>query len=914
MPPHLQEACQPARLPGLLPDLHDAMRRGATLLTPTLRAARSCLQQYDRKQQREGAVAWHPPTVLAWNAWVGALWQETLVRGIDNRVLLNSLQERALWKHVISAETQPTPADLRLCQSATRLLGAYDVDSRYLRHAAEHTGINAQIFAAWYRRFEERCSAAGCLPAAFAEIEVSEHIRKRKLLPATEYVLYGFDSMTPAQEYLLAAVRSAGAHIRQIPACTPRQAPPRIVRCTDAHDEARTCAAWAREQLLSDPAATLAIVVPDLDNTRPELERELRAAIAPEYTDVTWAGQQPRYELSSGPALNRLRLIADALRFLRWCTGDLPVEDAGTLLRSPHLSLATSPERGAELDAFVLPKAKALRAELSMRSAACILRKHDERAGERLDAIASAANVMQRRSATYADCTGRVRELLHMANWPGPDPLSSEEFQAIDRWNEALDRLATLDFFGSKPTFSEAIAELAVISNEMLFAPKNAGAPVQVIALNEAAGSTASALWFLHADENTLSTPRSQHPFLPVALQRDLGMPGTSTARDEQTARLGLQHLAESAGQAIFSYAEVTGESSQRLSPLLEQLAAEWGATSVEAPFPAPPARPPLLETEEDSTPLPPLPPGTVHGGVAVITAQAQCPFRAFADHRLFASAPETLEAGYSYADRGDHVHTVLSAFWNEVHDHAALLEAANSYGPDGVSRRDALLRRLIGEVYTPSTDAWEAAYLEVQRERLFRLLAAWLDLEAKRPPFTVLEMEKKIPSAMLGPLHLELRVDRIDILTGGESEAKLLIDYKTGPAEPRDWFGERPDQPQLPVYAIAAGLQQVEALAFGKVNARDDYRCLKGRESTGNPFGLKRLKHTMQVQLSEWGNGLADLATAFAEGDTSVDPKEYPQTCEYCAQRMLCRVEASKPPEVDDDPTADDAEALEWQ
>ncbi len=558
MPAHLQEPLPAQGVSSLSGSIQAALLRGAILLTATPRAARDCLRRFDAQRQQEGSVsAWQAPVILPWNAWVNSLWRDAVVCGIESRVLLNTIQERALWTGAITGASQPvvSPASthVRMCMSALRLLGAYDVHSRF--HEQQGIGPNAETFATWFSRFEELCSEGGYLPAAFAEIELARHLVQRTLKPVGEYILYGFLSMTPAQEHLQSALRRAGARVEQIYPAVRQSESPRIIRCTTMREEASACADWARRLLAENPEVRLSIIVPDLDAGHAELERELRSTIAPEHSDVTRGAHQPRYEFSSGRPLNRLPMIGDALRLLRWCAGDLPVEEAGMLLRSPRVALAPTPERGAELDAFVLLKANVLRAELSLRFAAAALRSHDAPTAKRLTALAWAARSIQRDTHTFAGLADTARDLLRVAGWPGPNELNSEEYQAVDRWNDALDRLATLDLFGRKPTFDEALSQLEHIAAEMRFAPENTASPVQIISLSEAAGVTAGALWFLHADENTLNTRRSPHPLLPLHLQRDCHMPGTDLANDERALAGILQHFAAGSGQAVFSYA-----------------------------------------------------------------------------------------------------------------------------------------------------------------------------------------------------------------------------------------------------------------------------------------------------------------------------------------------------------------------
>ena len=44
---------------------------------------------------------------------------------------------------------------------------------------------------------------------------------------------------------------------------------------------------------------------------------------------------------------------------------------------------------------------------------------------------------------------------------------------------------------------------------------------------------------------------------------------------------------------------------------------------------------------------------------------------------------------------------------------------------------------------------------------------------------------EKEFKDVRVGPLRLSVRMDRVDVVEGGE----VLIDYKTGNASPNDWL-----------------------------------------------------------------------------------------------------------------------------
>ncbi len=882
----------------------EALGRGATLLTGNQRTSRRWANAFDAGARARGDRSWQAAQILPWRAWTASLWHDAVVRGVEARVLLNDLQERALWQSVIhhaaSESLQAVSSQARMCTDAMGLLGSYDVRARFAqgRYTPDARSPDAETFVRWYAHFEDLCRQESYLPSSHLDIEIASLIRQGSISLATEYLVCGFDRLTPSQDLVLDALRAAGAAVELVAEHVSLRRAPMLVQSASGRSEMKQCSAWVREQIENRPSCSIALIVPDLESSRPELERALRMAVSPSSADVTLSEQDAPYEFSTGRPLSHLPMMRDALCLLRWCAEDISIDDAGSLLRSPYLCLAASPELGAELEIRVLRETGALRGDLSLKQAAAALEHHE--AGSRLHALASSARALQKVQNTFAHLVDSVRDLLHEAGWPGLAELNTDEFQAVDRWNEALDRLATLDLLGRRASFADLVDELRAVADETVFAPENTGAPVQVTTVSEAAGSTADVLWFLHADENTWPSRRAPHPLLPWWLQRDLSMPGTDTALDEAASRETLERVMQTAGEVVFSYACSKVEGAQRASRLVEEAVSSCGGTMVEPTETSVPVGPPaLLEEEPDAERLPPLPDGILTGGVGVLTAQAQCGFRAFAEKRLFASAAERSDAGLSPGDRGEQVHAVLQAFWSTVHDQRTLLKMSAEVESDGLSQRDRLLQRCIDDVFRAAPhNEWENAYLGVQRTRLFKLLSDWLNFEAERPPFVVLHTEKELKDVAVGPLRLSMRVDRIDRVIASEAEGTLLIDYKTGSAFAREWLGERPDQPQLPVYAVAGALgaevAQVDGLAFGAVKVGANGMRLEGMAETPKLLGPRhKNKIVFADQVEIWRRDLDRLATAFAAGDAAVDPKEYPKTCDLCAQRVLCRVDA---------------------
>ena len=156
------------------------------------------------------------------------------------------------------------------------------------------------------------------------------------------------------------------------------------------------------------------------------------------------------------------------------------------------------------------------------------------------------------------------------------------------------------------------------------------------------------------------------------------------------------------------------------------------------------------------------------------------------------------------------------------------------------------------------------------------------------RDGFEVGEIELKIDSKFSG-LDVSLRIDRIDHLADGQ---RAIIDYKTGrEIRVENWLGERPDDPQLPLYMLCASGES-STLAFAHLRKGESgFKGLskfegfaKGVTQYGDWDGLQ---HT-------WRQVLSDLANQFKAGYARVDPKSS-KACQLCDVMPFCRIFEAK-------------------
>jgi ATP-dependent helicase/nuclease subunit B len=891
----------------------EALDRGWSVLTANQRAARTLRRDFDLRQRALGHVFWEPPAILAWDSWLESLWTRLLLDGRASELLLNSSQEHTLWHSIIQSDAatsslRPIDALAELAASAWQLLHAYRGRRRLNAYAGN---TDTRTFLRWAAELERRCARSHYLTRAQLPATLKAAIAAGHVSTPLGVLLVGFDAKTPAQSALLDGIRAAGAIVDELrlepDLFQPRPRGSRIA-APDDQAELSSCARWLRTLLIAQPSARVAVIVPSLEDTRAEIDRVFRHILAPELQDIAAPANAGPYEFSLGVPLAQTPMVACALDTLRWVIGPLPLERVCALLLSPYFAANGDSSEllvRAEFDAFALRLQTRLQPQISLdalyrlasqsklASALPLLLTHLRHLRTSLTKQDFADS---NRSRTHADWAATIQELLDAAGWAATTQLDSIEFQTRRKWESALDELAMLDFDSVRVPFAAALPALERIANQTLFAPESRHAPIQIMGPLESAGSSFDAIWFLSANDLAWPSSSAPHPLLPWPLQHDLAMPGTDPARDTAYARRVTERIALSAPTVVFSYAQQSADGRQRPSPVLAGLSLDLADASSFAGSEFVPT-PIALDAFTESAPAPPPPGAILRGGAAILEAQARCGFRAFAEKRLFSSAPKSAVLGLEPGERGSLVHAVLERFWARVETQAALKQMPHA-------ERDTLLTESIhaalDSTHLRPESGWPRAYISTERQRLLNLLRPWLDYEAnQRPPFIVKSREATQKNIEIGNLHLNIRVDRVDLMQEdaqtGQPAGEIILDYKTGPAKPADWVGPRPDAPQLPLYAVVSDIPHLSALAFASIRPGKDMGLQGYQERSGIiPGARKQETKPLDAQVNEWREVLSALARDFYSGVASVAPKTYPRTCQYCEQRLLCRLDLS--------------------
>lgn len=868
------------------------LRGGGLVVTASERTAHSLTAAFDRARRAEGLAAWLAPNIQDWQTFVRNAWAERIS---DERLVLNSIQEQSLWAEIIAA-AEPHAAHLAgardrlasLAVDALRLLSNY-APALLNERARVGWDQDAAAFSSWLTAFDDVCRNGSVISAARLPLELIPVLQADSSVRAP-VLLTGFDRLLPVQKEFFTAWGDC-------PPAPSRESAARnaFYAAVDPSLELEACAIWCRQQLAANPHARLLVVTQDLRTRRGEIERT--------FLRLTRAGQ---FEFSLGVRLDQVALARSASLLLHWLDGAIEEQEMDWLLSSND---AATPNESRALAVFV----RAIRHRNMQRTRWPLLEFIRQRPGSDLPA-AWLARMMRSRQRlldfarsehTPLEWADLVPALLNDIGWPDARPLSSAEFQVHRRWQQAVDECASLGFDGRRVRWDDFLRALDRTLSETLFAPESEDAPILIAGPAESAGLTANAVWFMGANEDAWPTVGNTNPLLPLSVQRQAAMPHATAQLDWDLAATMTRRVLASAPEVYFSFARQSGGVEMRPSRLVEQLACPPQALPTGLKPPPMPA--PSTITFPDATELP-FPPGPIAGGSHVLSAQSQCPFKAFAIARLGAKDWDPAEAGLTASERGQLVHLVLHSVWaaspDGIHSHADLVrivDQLSSFVAQHVQRvlQDNLPAR--------ARDGMPPRYLELEELRLIHLVTEWLRYESTRVPFTVLKTEEKTEASIVGRT-LTLRLDRIDRLV---DNSLLVIDYKTGDVNPNSWNLPRPDDVQLPLYAnfaLDCDPSGIGGLVFAKLRAGDEAFAGLMRDARSTLRGdLRRTTNLVRKpldseQLSAWKQYIENLALDFLSGCAVVDPRDYPGTCTFCRLQGLCRVQENQPRSADEE------------
>lgn len=838
-----------------------------TVVTPNRRLAQELAREFDAGQAAKDLKVWETADILPVSAFVERLYEDALYSDLASKLplLLTPAQSRALWEAAIR-ESRFGEGMLAVSQAAADAARAWELAHAWRLNGAlgSYPGNDdAKAFAEWAKEVARRCEQEGNtdaarLPDVVAPLLAEAALRKPKLL-----VVYAFDVVTPQEQEFFDACAKQDI---EVVTCAPgRRAGhgPTVRVFPSAREELDAAAQWARAKLEAG-AARIGVVVPGLERRRREVLRVFSRVMRPDYNLPGREARALPFNVSLGAPLADYPLVHAALSILELAAHEVPFEHASKLICSPFIAGADAEmARRALLDASlrrVAPAKLSLGKLIALVKGAPVLR-------QRLEALFA---TMRPGSDSPHDWARHFSELLQAVGFPGRS-LDSAEFQTRAKLNETLAELAKLERVAPRVRREEALGALRRLCAETLFQPESPDAPIQVLGVFESAGLEFDALWVSGLTDEAWPLHADPNPFLPVALQKKAGIPEATPEATLERARRITNDWFEAAPEVVVSHAAHEEDRDLIASPLISGVpsSSDTPETKSYARYRDLLFAARRVERVKDGT-APALKTKTPKGGTRILVDQAACPFRAFARHRLAAEALEEPTEGLNARDRGSLLHSLMKELWTE-------LKGSEGLQGDVSAAIEKAAAKAVGELEL------EEPFASLEQKRLAKLARAWLEVEKERSPFEVVALEEKRKLSIAG-LEINGRIDRMDRLASG---GHAVIDYKTGRTTPQEWMGERPDDPQLPLYALNS--EDVSAVAFAKLKT-GEMRYMgfsRGKDAIPKVQAAKN----WESLVAGWRKELEALGAGFAAGEARVDPKKHLETCRKCDLQPLCRV-----------------------
>lgn len=863
-----------------------------SVVTVNRRLAAFLKQGYAQNQIRAHQQAvWEAIAIYPFNIWLENLWQDCQLNlKSPPPYLLRSEQELVLWEKMIAESSEGKHllrpgATAKAAYQAWQLVNQWFID---LNHPLLKQSLDSLTWLKWSQEFISLCKNKNWLSSQRLPEWLALQLSKGCNFLPKRLFLVGFEELNPQYMLFCRKLMDVGCEVIEYQP-TPRNTEVFSLALPDCDAEIYAMARWAY-QLNKQNIGNIGCVVPNLSSIRNKVNQIFSEIFLPESQIPSYQELPMPFNISAGSKLIDYSLIRTAFTLLK-LEEKVNIHDLSVLLRSPYIAYAeTEFNSRGKLDASL----RAIGETYLLLDAVKVLAKKNNApyfARHLQHFISLLVDINASRTANqWAIFFSRQ---LAAFGWPGERTINSFEHQLIESWSKLLKTFSQLTIVLPSLSHREALHFLLNLAQAQEFQPQSDPVSVQVLGLLEAAGLEFERLWVMGLDDNSWPSSANPNPFIPIFLQRKLNIPHSTSSRELTYCQKLTEKFSYSAQQVIFSYPQIIEDRFLQPSPLIKfansismsdlqlfehQSFAELIQISAR------------LELITDEVALPVSVDEQIKGGSGIFKSQSVCPFQAFARYRLGALPLEFPKLGLSAKERGSILHHALEITWNQLSSYDQLLK----YSSDKLQTliQEAIDTALLS-ITKKRTQTIKQRFIAIEKKRLTKIISEWLKYEKQRAPFSIY-LTEKVQSFTLGNVPLELRVDRIDLLADGSYG---IIDYKTGMPNISAWLGERPDEPQLPLYCVSSNLP-ISTVMFAQIRSNEK-KFLGITSQLENVVPGVKTWSTMknfndlgnwESLINNWRETLSKIGEHFMKGEAKVDPKDGLKTCQFCDLKIFCR------------------------
>lgn len=903
------------------------------IIVPTRSLANALNEQLAAHHLSQGKHVWEAPNIFVWQTFLQHLWNNNKYLCNDVITPISAQQSRLLWTRIIDqSKQQEASLNLLNVQQTVRsvarswsLMNDWGIKAEQI---ANQQDADSQQFVQWITAYQDTLSQR-----QFIDHELLPQwlITQKCTVGFSKLIWHAFDVKTQIQrDFDDYASASSITIINNDSAQNNKPDQPTEYRCYQNPDiEIQHVLRQCREKLeQSDFSLRINVVIPDLQNRLAMVEQTARDIFYPGLSPLQQQNQATVYRLSLGQTLDKWPLINVAIRLISLLNNRIKVPELLSLLRNSSLGLVQENQPELIKLARYLNKQKIVSVRLeqlpALLSEAVQVNPETwpetglhEKFAQLLDcfqALNKARQQNQYGTLTFEQWVNFFQQWLTCWGWPTAKP-EALEYQLLQRWEKLLQDFIELSLIQPHIGISRSIELIKQMAREAVFSPKAPASPLLISGLYDAIGQPAD-ICFLTGMSEHFPVPTSKDSFVPTQLLKQQAYPDADVQTRLQQSKAMLQSLIAYNQTTIVSYPCYSGDRDGldlSVSSLFRERQFDDACINdvfgIQEDKPA--SKTNMLEVYSDESGLPwdsdlsvkgqsvkaqSVKAQRVKGGAKIFENQSNCPFKAYVTHQLHTEQDTDSEFGLDAMDHGIVIHALLQLAWDRLKTQKALLAMDDHQQTDFCER---LVKEFVSANPVKLTEE-KHQLLQLEQTRLADLLNQWLVQDSARPmAFSVTNTEDKGEANIAG-IHFNYIIDRIDTLDDGR---QLIVDYKTGDVSKSGWLGERPEQPQLPLYSLAwqaAGMSQkdspsisistytskVAGIAYAKVNSKE---CKYEHLAEPDIFGAKENTDWLDAH-QQWPEIFTQLANDFLQGQAKVDPVKS-ATCNYCDLKPVCRI-----------------------